>query len=128
MWKSRALKAKFANFVARDGFLYGLDDGVLACVDAETGERRWKGGRYGHGQLLLVGDLLLVMAETGVIVLVEAGPEEHRELASFDVFTDKTWNPPALAAPYLLVRNDVESACLELPLAGDGGPIEGAER
>lgn len=120
-WKSRALKAKFANFVERDGALYGLDDGILACVDAATGERIWKEGRYGHGQLLLANDLLLVTAETGEVVLVEATPREPRELARFEVFTDKTWNPPALATPYLLVRTDVEAACLELPLAtGEG--------
>ena len=102
-----------------------LQDGILACVDAADGARRWKGGRYGHGQLLLVEDLLLVMAEGGEIVLVEATPAEHRELARFAVLDDKTWNPPALAAPYLLVRNDLEAVCLELPLAA---PIASMER
>ncbi|MCZ6596174.1 MAG: PQQ-binding-like beta-propeller repeat protein, partial [Planctomycetota bacterium] len=116
-WRSRRLKAKFANFVHRDGSLYGLDDGIFTCVDAADGRRRWKGGRYGHGQLILIGDVLLVMAETGDVVLVEATPAEHREIASLSVFADKTWNSPAFAAPYLLVRNDVEAACFELPLA-----------
>ena len=110
------MKAKFANLVQRDGFAYGLDDGILACVDAKTGRRRWKGGRYGHGQMIRVGGLLLVAAEYGDVVLVEATPEEHRELTSFRALDDKTWNSPAFAAPFLLVRNDQEAACYELPL------------
>lgn len=128
-WSSRALKSKFANFVHRAGFLYGFDDGILACVDAATGRRSWKAGRYGHGQLLLVDDLLLVVSEPGDIVLVEATPEEHRELARAQALDDKTWNPPALAAPYLLVRNDLEAVCLELPLAASvPAPTQSASR
>src|SRR5438552_2397104 len=60
LWKNRNLKSEFSNIVARDGFLYGLDDGILACLDIANGQRRWKDGRYGHGQLLLINDLLLV--------------------------------------------------------------------
>ncbi len=117
VWKTRSLRAKFANFVHRDGFVYGLDDGILVCVDVASGKRRWKRGRYGHGQMILVGDLLIVMAESGEVVLLEPVPEELRELARFEALSGKTWNSPALAAPYLLVRNDKEAACYELPLA-----------
>ncbi len=118
LWESRRLKSKFAPMVERDGTVYGLDDGVLVALDPETGERLWKRGRYGHGQLILVGDLLLITTEKGEVVLVEATPEEHRELASFRAFDGKTWNPPALSGNLLLVRNDREAACYELPLAG----------
>jgi outer membrane protein assembly factor BamB len=122
VWRSRALKAKFANFALREGHLYGIDDGILTCVEIEGGRRGWKGGRYGHGQLLLVDDLLLVTAEDGSLVLVEAVPDEHRELARVDALGQKTWNSPALAAPYLLLRNDVEAVCFELVLEeGSGG-------
>jgi len=117
LWESRSLKAKFTNVVFAGGFLYGLDDGILVCLDAETGERRWKRGRYGHGQILLVGDLLLVLGEDGTVALVEASPEAYREVSRFLALEGKTWNPPALAGPYLLVRNDHEAACYELPLA-----------
>jgi outer membrane protein assembly factor BamB len=115
VWESMRLKSKFANLVLHDGFVYGLDDGVLACVDPANGERKWRSGRYGHGQLLLVGDLLLVQTEEGELVLVEPRPEALRELARYPVFSQKTWNPPALAGRYLLMRNDVEAALLELP-------------
>ena len=118
VWSSPALKAKFTNVVWRDGFLYGLDDGILACVDAASGGRRWKGGRYGHGQTLLVDDLLLVLAEDGEVALVEAEPTAYRELGRFAALSGKAWNVPALAGPYLVVRNDREAACFELPLLG----------
>ena len=94
-----------------------LDDGVMVCLDPATGERRWKRGRYGHGQVLLVGDLLLVQSEKGEVVLVEPDPDELRELGRFSVFDDKTWNSPALAGRYLLLRNHREAALFELPLA-----------
>lgn len=119
LWRSRHLKAKFTNLVVRDGFVYGLDDGILACVDLRTGRRRWKRGRYGHGQVLLVGDLLLVMAERGEVVLVEANPERHIEAGRIPVFERKTWNPPCLAGRYLLVRNDHEAACYRLAVDGE---------
>jgi len=113
-WKTFALKAKFANYVHHDGFVYGLDEGILVCVDPQDGSRRWKGGRYGHGQLILVDDVLLISEEQGDLLLVEATPEEHRELASFTAFDEKQWNTPALAFPYLLVRTERRAACYEL--------------
>lgn len=116
VWQTTSLRAKFANFVRRGDFVYGLDDGTLVCVDIETGARRWKGERYGHGQLLLAGDLLLVSAEPGAIALVEAVPDGFREVARHPALGEKTWNSPALAAPYLLLRNDRQAACYELPL------------
>ena len=117
VWKSPRLKAKFANMVYRDGFVYGLDDGVLVCLDPQDGKRRWKRGRYGHGQLILIDDILLIMSESGDVVLVEARPDRHVELARMTAFAGKTWNPPAFATPYLLVRTDSEAACYELALA-----------
>jgi outer membrane protein assembly factor BamB len=110
------MKSKFGTLIQRSGFIYGLDDGALACVDASSGDLKWKGDRYGHGQMILVGDLLLMMAESGEVVLLEPNPEEPRELGRFKVFSAKTWNPPALAGDLLLVRNDQEAACLQLPL------------
>ncbi len=118
LWESRRLKSKFAPLVQRDGVVYGLDDGVAVALDPETGERLWKRGRYGHGQLILVGDLLLITTEKGDVVLVEATPEVHRELARLEVFDSKTWNPPALSGRLLLVRNNLEAACYELPVEG----------
>jgi outer membrane protein assembly factor BamB len=115
VWRSPRLKSKFASMILHEGVVYGLDDGVLVALDPQTGRRLWKRGRYGHGQLLLVGDLLLIQAENGQVVLVAPDPAEHRELARFDVLEGKTWNPPALSGRRLLVRNNREAACYELP-------------
>ena len=117
VWETPRLKAKFTNVVYQDGYIYGLDDGILVCLDITNGQRRWKRGRYGHGQIILVDDLLLVQTEKGDIVLVEANPEAHKELSRFSALKGKTWNNHALAGPYLLVRNDQEAACYKLPLA-----------
>ena len=116
LWESRRLKSKFAPMVVHDGVVYGLDDGVLVALDPASGERLWKRGRYGHGQLLLVGELLLIQAENGDVVLVEANPQEHRELARLAALDSKTWNPPALSGRLLLVRNNRQAACFELPV------------
>jgi len=117
VWKSTRLKAKFTNVVYRDGFIYGLDDGILVCLDASDGALKWKEGRYGHGQVILVDDLMLVMAESGEVVLIEPVPEEHRKLAGFRALHSKTWNPPSLAGEFLLVRNDKEAARYRMPVA-----------
>lgn len=114
-WESPRLKSKFANIVLHGGFVFGLDDGVLTCLDPATGERKWKAGHYGHGQLLLVDDLLLVQTEEGEIVLIEPNPDGLRELTRFAALEGKTWNPPALAGALLVVRNDREAAAYELP-------------
>lgn len=116
LWETPRLKSKFANLVAQGGSVYGLDDGVFACLDPATGELRWKSGRYGHGQLLLAGGLILVQTEDGEIVLVDPSPEALRELARFSALDGRTWNPPALAGRLLLVRNDREAAAYELPV------------
>lgn len=117
LWKNRNLKPKFTNLVRRGQYVYGLDEGVLACVDLENGNRQWKEGHYGHGQILSVDNLLVVQAESGEVVLVEVNPLKPRECARFPALQGKTWNNPALAGDLLLVRNDHEAACYRLPLS-----------
>ena len=102
--------------VLRLGYESMVTPGSVYDYDVDTGERLWKRGRYGHGQLILVGDLLLVQTEQGAVVLVEATPEGHRELGRLEALRGKTWNAPALAGRYLLVRNNREAACYELPV------------
>lgn len=120
LWQSnRVMRTKFANVAIRDGYVYGLSDGILECIELETGERIWKGGRYKHGQILLVDDLLLVLAESGEVFLVEASPEKKNHvLGSFQAIEGKTWNTFALYGSRLVVRNAREAASYELPLAG----------
>ena len=116
VWKNRNLKPKFTNLVKYGRHVYGLDDGVLVCLDPATGQRVWKDGRYGHGQILLVEDVLLIQTEPGDVVLVEATPEGHREQARLPALKAKTWNNPVVVGDILLVRNDQEAACYRLPV------------
>jgi outer membrane protein assembly factor BamB len=118
VWKNtKVLKTKFTNVAIHGNYVYGLSDGVLECVDLSDGQSKWKQGRYGHGQILLVNDLLLVLSEQGEIVLVEATPESpNKVLGRFQALDGLTWNNFALSGPYLLVRNAEEAACYKLPL------------
>ena len=115
LWESIYLKAKFTTIIFYQGYLYGLDDGIFTCVNPSNGKRQWKRGRYGHGQTLLISDVLLVLTEHGEIILLEPDPEVHKELAQFPALDGQTWNTPALAGNYLLVRNSREAACYRLP-------------
>ena len=117
IWRTRrSLRTKFTNVVVHEGCIYGLSDGILECVDVETGTRQWKRGRYGHGQLLGIGPLLLVQAESGDVAMIEATPTELKELGRFTAFEEKTWNNLCLYGRLLLVRNAEEAACFELPV------------
>jgi outer membrane protein assembly factor BamB len=120
IWKSPGkMKTKFTTAILYKGFAYGLDDGILACLDLATGRQVWKKGRYQHGQILLAGDRLIVQTEAGSVVLVKPDPNDLIELGSFPALSSKTWNNPALAGRMLLVRNDLEAACYELPKQND---------
>jgi outer membrane protein assembly factor BamB len=116
IWRNNSLKTKFTNPVIRDGYAYGLDEGVLSCIDIATGARKWKKGKFDHGQVLLIDDMLLVQSEAGDVALVEATPEAFRELTRFSAVTGQSWNYPALSGRKLLVRTEQEAACYELPV------------
>jgi outer membrane protein assembly factor BamB len=114
LWQSKSMKAKFNNVVEHEGVIYGLDEGILAAMDLKTGERKWKGGRYGYGQLLFASGHLVILTEQGEVVLVKADPTKHQEIARFTAIEGKTWNVPALAQGKLLVRNQTEMACYQI--------------
>lgn len=114
VWKSTRLKSKFAHLFRIGETLYGLDDGIMSAVDLRDGSQRWKEGRYGHGQGLLVGAQYLLMAESGELILMHPTPGGPSVQARLQVFNARTWNPIAAAGPLLLARNDTEAVCLRL--------------
>src|ERR1017187_7891977 len=120
-WTSAGLKPYFNDFVVHNGYAFGFDGSILACIDLKDGKRKWKGGRYGNGQLVVLPDqdVLLVLSEEGDLALVAAAPDQFKELARFPAIEGKTWNHPVLVGDRLLVRNGQEMAAFRLPLARD---------
>ena len=106
---------KFSNLVVYEDHAYALSDGILECVEIKTGDRKWKKGRYKHGQMLGVDDLLIVQAEEGELLLLEASPDGPRELGKITALNHKAWAPLCLAGKHLLLRNAEEAVCYELP-------------
>lgn len=119
VWESRQMQTKFSSAVLKGDHVYGLDEAILSCIDAKTGKRTWKGGRYGYGQLLRLGDFLLVLTEGGRLALVEARPDKWVERGNVEAIEGKTWNNLALAGDILVVRNDQEAAAFQLAMSSE---------
>lgn len=119
VWNSRFLKPDFNDFVVHESHAYGFDGSIFTCIDLSTGDRKWKRGRYGKGQVLLLADsaTLLVASERGEVILLPADPTGHHELAKFQAVEGRTWNHPVVIGDRLYIRNSQEAACYRLPLA-----------
>jgi outer membrane protein assembly factor BamB len=91
-------------------------EATLQCVEAATGKSLWsrpKVGRY-HAALIRTGDgKVLMLEDTGDLVLIDPDPAAYKELARSKV-CGQTWAHPALADGRLYLRDDKELICLQL--------------
>jgi outer membrane protein assembly factor BamB len=118
-WTTNGLKPYFNDYVIHKGHAYGFDNNILACIDLADGKRKWKGGRYGNGQMILLADqdVLIITSEEGELALVSATTDQYKELAKIPLFDAKTWNHPVVVGNVLLVRNGEEMAAFKLAAA-----------
>jgi outer membrane protein assembly factor BamB len=115
IWQNTNMRNKFNSSVLHNGYIYGLDEGILVCLDVNTGERKWKEGRFGFGQVILAsGHLIVTQGDTGEVALIKATPDKYTEVARFTALQGRTWNYPAIADGRLLLRNSSEMAAYDI--------------
>ncbi|QDS86873.1 outer membrane biogenesis protein BamB [Rosistilla ulvae] len=116
-YNASVLKTKLTSPVIYDGHGYSLSNGFMESTDLSDGTRNWKQrGRFGHGQILLVGDKILIHSESGTLHLIDASPEEYHEYGEIKTIDGICWNTLCLYGSKLLVRSDLEAACIDLPM------------
>jgi len=132
VWRNRVLENQFSSSVLWDGHLYGFDESILVCVDATTGQRRWRARGFGHGSIFWADGHLVVLGERGRLALVGATPEGFAEIAAARVVDDRTWTLPSLVDGVLYVRTELEMIALDLSessgavVMGRTDPADGA--
>jgi len=127
IWTSRYIKPDFNDMVIHQGFAYGFDGSIFTCIDLNDGSRRWKKGRYGKGQAILLADSnqILVVSEQGELILLAANPDQHQELGKIVGVSGKTWNHPVVVKDRLYLRNANQAVCYRLPLRRNPAQTEG---
>jgi outer membrane protein assembly factor BamB len=118
VWLSKGMKNHFNSSILYEGHLYGFDNATLKCLDASTGEEKWRKTGYGKGSLILADGNLIVLSERGQLVLVSASPAEYKENGNAQVLQGKCWTHPSLSAGKLYLRNQKELICLDLASKG----------
>jgi hypothetical protein len=120
LWTSdEALTNHYATSVYRDGVLYGFHGRQemgqsFRAVDLRSGKVRWSQDRFLAGSVMLVGDRLLILRETGELVLAAAAPDAFRPLARATILPAVVRAFPALADGRLYARNEKTLICLDL--------------
>ena len=114
VWENQNLKSKFSSAVLHRDHIYGLDQGIMVCLDAKTGRRKWKGGRYAHGQFIQAGDFFIVQSERGYLAQVLVSSDHFEETAKVQALDHRTWTHPAIANGVLLIRTDRQMAAFRI--------------
>ena len=84
------------------------------CVEIATGKELWSKDGYGPGGVVLVGNNLLSLSDTGELELVEASPKGFKSLGKFHAVRSKCWNSFAISNGRVYLRSTDEGACLDV--------------
>lgn len=122
-WRTQKMKNHFNASVAIDGTIYGFDNAILKSLDAATGEPGWARRGFGKGSLIEADGHLIVLADVGLVALVEANPEEYVEKGRFQATTGRAWTAPTLAGGRLYVRDLDEIASFDLSAPASAGAL-----
>ena len=114
IWKNRKMKNQFATSVLHENYLYGFDNSILKCIEANTGEEQWKSRGFGKGTVILADGHLILLSDRGKLGLAEATPAGYIEKASTKVMSGLCWTMPTLANGKLYVRNEEEMICVDM--------------
>jgi outer membrane protein assembly factor BamB len=120
VWSSDdSLSNHYATSVHHNGFLYGFHGRQefgpsFRAVALKTGKVQWSVDQFHAGTVTLAGDRLLVLRETGELLLAPATPEAFRPIAKAQILPPTVRAYPALADGLLYVRNDNTLVCVDL--------------
>lgn len=127
VWTSEVISLDILSGVLVDGFVYGFDvrdaqtrtqgatEGSFKCAELATGVERWASDSPGHGSVLACGDRLVLLSESGELILVAANPERYEELARWPLFPgQRCWTAPVLYDGLLVARSREEFVCVSL--------------
>jgi outer membrane protein assembly factor BamB len=123
LWRvhgNKEVVAQWSTPVFKDGYLYGMfsakkfASGPMKCVELKTGQVKWEKDGFGVGNVILVGNSLLALADDGQIAVIEADPAAYKETSRFKALAGKCWSTPALSNGHLYVRSTKEGACFDI--------------
>src|SRR5262245_29669300 len=114
LWTSNSIKNTFVMPVYHDGHLYGMNNLIFTCVDAATGETKWRSREPGDGFPILVGNHLVIMTKPGTLIVAEASPQAYRELTRLDLFQELAWSSVSWADGHLYTRSLAQLARIDL--------------
>jgi hypothetical protein len=127
VWHSDVLSIDLLSATIVDGFIYGFDvrdpqtsptgdtRGTFKCVELATGTEQWSSMSPGHASVTACGDSLILLNETGTLIITESNPGGYHEFSRHTLFPGKVcWTPPAISEGYLVARCRTELVCLFL--------------
>ena len=125
LWSTNSIKSTYAQPVVHNGYIYGMTGRIFTCVDAATGERKWRSREPGDGFPTLIGDHIVMMTKPGALHVIEASPEAYHEIAEIELFDEHSWSEVAFADGHLFARSMGHLARIDPAQAADG---EGAAK